>query len=160
MKLEVRGLDLATIKLKFHIFNYGSKVLICELWLLWILMSIFVLFIWWWIWACQIDDKLAIVCFSLLKHVDMNTLLLIVSQLMIIWYNWCWVVLVIIIHALGVDKCVAVVKLWWLYDFCENELKMKKLDFDEFEWIRMIEFLLLIISFWWEIVWEKNWGFE
>jgi len=31
-----------------------------------------------------------------------------------------------IIHALGVDSCVVVVKLWWFYDFCENGLKMKK----------------------------------
>jgi hypothetical protein len=38
-----------------------------------------------------------------------------------------------IIHALGVDKCVVVVKLWCFCDFCKNGLKIKKFDFDEFE---------------------------
>ena len=39
-------------------------------------------------------------------------LLLIVGEFMIILYERCWVVLVMIIHALGVDKCVVMVKLW------------------------------------------------
>jgi hypothetical protein len=41
--------------------------------------------------------------------------------------------LMMIIHALGVDTCVVEVKLLCFYDFCENRLKMEKFDFDEFE---------------------------
>jgi len=36
-------------------------------------------------------------------------MLLIVSEIMIIWYECCWVILVMIIHALGVNICVVVV---------------------------------------------------
>jgi hypothetical protein len=64
----------------------------------------------------------------------MMLLLLIVGEIMIICYECCWVMLMIIIHALGVDKCVVVVKLWCFYDFCEIGLKLEKFDFDEFEW--------------------------
>jgi len=46
--------------------------------------------------------------------------------------------LVVIIHALGVDKCVVVVKLWCFYDFRENRLKVEKFDFDEFESINEV----------------------
>jgi hypothetical protein len=42
-------------------------------------------------------------------------------------------ILVMIIHALGVDKCVVVVKLLCFYDFCENGLKVEGFDFNEFE---------------------------
>lgn len=42
--------------------------------------------------------------------------------------------LLMIIHALGIDKCVVVVNLWYFCDFCKNGLKMEKFDFDEFEW--------------------------
>jgi len=41
--------------------------------------------------------------------------------------------LVMIIHALDVDKCVVVVKLLCFYHFCENGLKIEKFDFDELE---------------------------
>ena len=41
--------------------------------------------------------------------------------------------MVMIIHALGVDKCVVVVKLLCFYHFCENGLKMEMFDFDEFD---------------------------
>jgi len=64
-----------------------------------------------------------------------NDLSLIVGEFMIIWYECCWLVLVMIIHALDVDKYVVVVKLWWFYDFCENWLNMEKFEFDEFKWI-------------------------
>jgi len=47
-------------------------------------------------------------------------LLLIVGEFMIIWYECCWIVLVMIIHALGVDKCVLVVILWLLWKWVEN----------------------------------------
>jgi len=43
-----------------------------------------------------------------------------------------------IIHALGVDKCVVVVKLWCFYDLCENGLKLRSLIFVEFEWINRV----------------------
>jgi len=62
-------------------------------------------------------------------------LLLIVGEIMIIWYECCWVIFVMIIHALGVDKYVVVVELWYFCDFYKNGLKMEKFDFDEFEWI-------------------------
>jgi len=42
--------------------------------------------------------------------------------------------LVLIIHELGDDKCVVVVKLCF-YDICENGLEVEKFDFEEFEWI-------------------------
>jgi len=37
-------------------------------------------------------------------------LLLIVGEIMIIQYNCCWVMLLVSIHALGVDESVVVVK--------------------------------------------------
>jgi len=43
--------------------------------------------------------------------------------------------LVMIIHELGDDKCVVVVKLLCFGDFCKNGSKLEKFDFDEFEWI-------------------------
>jgi len=60
---------------------------------------------------------------------------MIVGEIMILWYECYWVMLVMIIYVLDVDKCVIVVKLLCFYDFCENGLKMKKFYFDEFEWI-------------------------
>lgn len=62
-------------------------------------------------------------------------LLLIVGEITIIWHECCWVVLMMIIHALGVDKCVLGVKLLCFWNFCENRLKLEKFDLDEFEWI-------------------------
>jgi hypothetical protein len=41
--------------------------------------------------------------------------------------------LMMIIHELGYDKCVVVVKLLCFYDFCENGTKVEKFDFYEFE---------------------------
>jgi len=58
-------------------------------------------------------------------------LLLIVGEIMIIWYECCCDVLVMIIYALGVGNYVVVVKLLCFYHFYENQLKF---DFDEFEW--------------------------
>jgi len=47
-------------------------------------------------------------------------LLLTSNEYMIIAMNVVRYMLVMIIHELGVDKCVVVVKLLCFYDFCEN----------------------------------------
>ena len=54
--------------------------------------------------------------------------------------------MLMIIHALGVDKYVVVVKLLCFYHFCENGLKTEKFDFDEFEWIdeNLLEWIRMI----------------
>jgi len=67
---------------------------------------------------------LCIICTNCLNWWKMMLLLLIVCEIKIIWYKWCWVVLVMIIHALGVDSCVVMFKLWWFYDFCQKGLKI------------------------------------
>ena len=41
--------------------------------------------------------------------------------------------LLMLIHALGIDKCIVVVKLLCYNDFCEYELKMENVGFDDFE---------------------------
>jgi len=61
-------------------------------------------------------------------------LLLIVGVFMIIWYKWCWVVMLMIIHAMSVAICVVVIKLLLFDEFCEYGLKMEKFDFGELEW--------------------------
>jgi len=57
-----------------------------------------------------------------------DVVVLIVGEIMIIWYECCWVMLMMIIHALGIDKCVVVfydilwkwikigeVWFWWIW---------------------------------------------
>ena len=63
----------------------------------------------------------------------MMLLLLIIDEFMIICMNVVWYMLMMISHALSVDKCVVEAKLLYFFDFCENGLKMEKFDFDELE---------------------------
>jgi len=44
-------------------------------------------------------------------------LLLIVDELMNLCVDCCWVMLLILIHALGIAKCVVVIKLLWFDEF-------------------------------------------
>jgi len=62
-------------------------------------------------------------------------LLLIVDEFMKLCFEYCWFMLLMIIHALVVDKCVVMIKLFCFMSFCKNRSQMEKFDFGELEWI-------------------------
>jgi hypothetical protein len=58
-------------------------------------------------------------------------LLLVVDEFMNLCLECCWVMLLMLIHVLGIDICVVVIKLLCLMLFCEDGSQMKKFDFGE-----------------------------
>jgi len=66
----------------------------------------------------------------------MMLLLWIVDEIINICYDCCWMMLLMTIHAWGVVNCIVVIQVVdCLMNFWWNWLRMKKLDFDEIEWV-------------------------
>ena len=42
------------------------------------------------------------------------------------------------LYALGVDESIVVIELWWICNFYENGLIMKKFDFDDVKWVKEV----------------------
>ena len=99
----------------------------------------------------------------LLKLVKMKLLLLIVDEIMRLCFDWCYVVLLMIIYTLGVVIGEVMIKLLLFIEFWRKWVINGELWFlmnwGEILmflcWDKLNEFLFLIKSFGWEIVWEK-----
>jgi len=103
----------------------------------------------------------------LLKWIEMKLLLLIVDEIMRWSLEWCYVVLFMIIHALGVVKCVLWLSCCYLISFkwkwvINGELWFLMIWGELLMllcWVRLDELMFFVIRFGCRVFWEETWVF-
>jgi len=102
----------------------------------------------------------------LLKLVEMKLLLLIVDEIMRLCFDWCYVVMLMIIYTFGVAIGEVMIKLLFYWVLKKMGHKWWIVILDDLRWIvdvvlwdDLVELLFLVISFACERFWEETWVF-